>query len=384
MSKPHPILTLWALILILLVTGGLISRAHASQGYTPRVQLAILLDTSGSMDGLIDQTRNQLWQVVNEFTSAQQNGVTPVLEVALYEYGNDNNSSDSGFVRRLSGFTGELDQISQGLFALTTNGGKEYCGFAIQAALDDLQWSNVNSDIKTIFIAGNEPFTQGPVDYRAAVNQALRMGITINTIHAGGYDAGVMEGWQSGGVLAGGDYMSIDHNVQVVHIEAPQDERISQLNQQLNSTYVPYGADGAAKLEVQAEQDQQSSEISSGLMSQRARTKASSLYDNSNWDLVDAYRQGKIDAEELAEYEAAEQLPASLDSLDTAQQLQLLDEKSAERTRIQQEINRLSREREAFIAMNQAETEDGPANMGEALIASIRKQAETKGFEFAD
>ena len=43
----------------------------------PRIQLAIVLDTSNSMDGLIDQTRNQLWQVVNEFSSARQDGVAP-------------------------------------------------------------------------------------------------------------------------------------------------------------------------------------------------------------------------------------------------------------------------------------------------------------------
>jgi hypothetical protein len=89
----------------------------------PKIQLAILLDTSGSMDGLIDQTRNQLWQVVNEFSSAKRNGVTPTLEVALFEYGNDGNSRDTGFVRMLNNFTGELDKVSEGLFSLTTNGG---------------------------------------------------------------------------------------------------------------------------------------------------------------------------------------------------------------------------------------------------------------------
>ena len=97
----------------------------------PRIQVAILLDTSNSMDGLIDQTRNQLWQVVNEFASARQNGVAPILEIALFEYGNDNNSRSSGYVRKLSAFTRELDQVSEGLFSLTTNGGNEYCGFAI-------------------------------------------------------------------------------------------------------------------------------------------------------------------------------------------------------------------------------------------------------------
>ena len=31
------------------------------------IQIALLLDTSNSMDGLIDQAKSQLWSVVNEF-----------------------------------------------------------------------------------------------------------------------------------------------------------------------------------------------------------------------------------------------------------------------------------------------------------------------------
>ena len=122
----------------------------------PRIQLAILLDTSNSMDGLIDQTRNQLWQVVHEFATAKQDGVTPILEIALFEYGNSGNARGSGYVRQLNGFTRELDAVSQGLYSLTTNGGDEYCGYAIDEAIHSLQWSQSATDIKTIFIAGNE------------------------------------------------------------------------------------------------------------------------------------------------------------------------------------------------------------------------------------
>ncbi len=197
---------------------------------TPKIQLAIILDTSNSMDGLIDQTRNQLWQVVNEFSSARQNGVVPELEIALFEYGNDQNSPSAGYVRMLNSFTRELDRVSQGLFSLDTSGGSEYCGLAIETAVNQLQWSRADTDIKTIFIAGNESFAQGPVHYQQAIALASQHGISINTIHAGGHQEGIDSGWQSGAILAGGDYMSIDANQQVVHIEAPQDEKIAELN----------------------------------------------------------------------------------------------------------------------------------------------------------
>ena len=72
-----------------------------------------MLDTSSSMDGLIDQTRNQLWQVVNEFSRSKKNGLSPLLEVAVFEYGNDGLSSESGYLRQVSGLTRELDQVSE-------------------------------------------------------------------------------------------------------------------------------------------------------------------------------------------------------------------------------------------------------------------------------
>jgi hypothetical protein len=65
----------------------------------PRIQLAILLDTSNSMDGLIDQARQQLWQAVNEFSKAKRDGMTPVLEVAVYEYGNTDIRADARDIR---------------------------------------------------------------------------------------------------------------------------------------------------------------------------------------------------------------------------------------------------------------------------------------------
>jgi len=69
----------------------------------PKIQLAILLDTSSSMNGLLDQTRNQLWQIVNEFSKAEQNGLKPTLEVAVYEYGNNRLSASNGYIRKVTG-----------------------------------------------------------------------------------------------------------------------------------------------------------------------------------------------------------------------------------------------------------------------------------------
>src|SRR3954464_7358699 len=78
---------------------------------TPSVQIALLLDTSNSMDGLIGQAKSQLWSVVNEFIRARRDGRPVVIEVALYEYGNDNLPGDEGFLRMVLPLTDDLDAV---------------------------------------------------------------------------------------------------------------------------------------------------------------------------------------------------------------------------------------------------------------------------------
>lgn len=369
----------YVVFLVFMVVVNLIAMGSATAGQQPKIQMAIILDTSNSMDGLINQTRHQLWQVVNEFSKTRQNGQRPVLEIALFEYGNDNNSAKGGFVRRLNTFTRELDAVSEGLFSLTTRGGSEYSGFAIKTAVEHLQWSQSSSDIKTIFIAGNESFRQGPVDYRDAIKLAAEKGIAVNTIHAGDNEVGINDGWQDGAMLAGGSYISIDANQQIVHIVTPQDARIAELNAKLNETYVPYGENGSMKLNRQMEQDEQTGEISIGLLAKRAEAKSSDFYSNSSWDLVDALGDGEVSEESLAKLEP-EALPEPMKLLSTEQKVDYLREKAQLRDQIKQEIENLSRQRADFVAEEKRQQSASAPDMGEALGQAVKKQAEEKGF----
>ena len=96
-------LTFWKLFT--LATAFFIAAAPGARGEPslktkkPLVQVAILLDTSNSMDGLIEQAKSQLWSIVNEFIRARRDGRPPTIEVALYEYGNDNLPGQEGFIR---------------------------------------------------------------------------------------------------------------------------------------------------------------------------------------------------------------------------------------------------------------------------------------------
>ena len=347
----------------------------------PRIQLAILLDTSSSMDGLIDQARQQLWQAVNEFSKAKRHGATPILEVAVYEYGNNGIDARQGHVRQVVGLTRELDKVSEALFSLTTNGGDEYCGHVIARSVAQLQWSTSPHDVKAIFIAGNEPFTQGPTPYTDAIEEARARGIVVNTIHAGDYQTGRDTGWQQGALLAGGNYMNIDHNQAVVHVEAPQDEEIARLNALLNETYIPFGKEGAAGAARQHEQDDNSADVSTGLLAERAKAKAMTLYNNANWDLVDAVEAGDADLGEME----PEALPEEMRAMAPEARKAFVDLKAKARTALKAEIVELGRQRDAYVAeQRQSHVGESADTLNEALTRSVRTQAARHEFRFTE
>ncbi len=168
------------------------------EGQRASVDVAILLDTSNSMDGLINQAKSQLWTIVQQFAKAKKHGQTPIVRVALFEYGNTRLPAAEGYIRQVVPLTDDLDKLSEALFALSTSGGDEYCGQVIDEAIKRLDWSEEKNGYKAIFIAGNEPFTQGEVDYRKACQHAIENGVVVNTIHCGNHAAGVSGMWQHG------------------------------------------------------------------------------------------------------------------------------------------------------------------------------------------
>ncbi len=344
----------------------------------PVVQMAILLDTSGSMSGLIDQARGELWAIVNEFIYAKKDGAAPEVQVALFEYGKSTVPSEDGFVRLIVPFTMDLDKISEELFALKTNGGEEFCGWVIKDAVEKLQWSKRAEDLKVIFIAGNEPFTQGKVDYKESCKAAIEKGIIVNTIHCGSESEGINGKWKDGAVLADGSFLNIDHNRAIVHIAAPQDKQITALNSRLNETYIAYGAKGLELSERQQEQDKNAAVLSAEAGVQRAVAKSSANYVNAGWDLVDAVNNNKIKIEELKETE----LPENMQTMSKAERTEYVKQQSKKRAEIQEQIQKLNAERKKYVAAEMKKLQKEGDTLGSAVIDTIREQAKSKDFEF--
>lgn len=341
-----------------------------------RVQIALLLDTSNSMDGLINQAKAQLWDIVNKLTNARYgNAQRPQLQIALYQYGNDNLSSREGYIQQVLGFSSDLDEISAKLFSLTTNGGEEYCGEVIQTSLSRLNWGKNPDHLKMIFIAGNEPFTQGKLNYRDAIEQAREKDVVVNTIFCGNYEDGIRTDWKEGAILSGGEYMAIDHDRQVVHVSTPYDEVIIRLNGRLNKTYISYGAHGSSKMAQQAVQDDNAMELEEVVAVKRAVSKSSRMYQNSSWDLIDASEQEDFDISLIDR----NHLPSELNGKSKVEIEAYIDQKKEERLSIQKEILEANTLREAYIAEHR---EDETGELENAMIKAIEKQASKKNYSW--
>ncbi len=345
-----------------------------------KIQVALLLDTSGSMDGLLEQAKSQLWKMVNELATSKKDGKAPSIEISLYEYGKSTLPSDQGFMKQLVPMTNDLDLVSEKLFELKTNGGDEYCGWTIEDATKNLKWSESNEDLKIIIIAGNEIFTQGKVDYKEACKKAITNGIVVNTIYCGDCEEGIRFLWKDAADRADGKYMCINQDDKVAHIETPYDAEIGQLNDELNKTYIAFGSVGKERQARQLAQDANASSFGSSNNAERAVSKSKkSTYNNATWDAVDAMEED----EEIVEKMKEEDLPEEMKGMDTKERKEFIAGKAKEREEIQKKIQESAKKRSKFIAEKRKESANKEENTLDAvMLKAVREQAENKAFKF--
>lgn len=351
----------------------LLSAADAAQTIArhhedgPVIQVALLLDDSGSMEGLISQARSQLWELIGLLGRTTRDGRRARVEVALYHYGDL-----SALVAPVVPLTSDLDLVSERLFSINGGGGTEACGQVIHQALTQLSWRRDPNALRLIVIAGNEEFTQGPVSWQSAVGAAREAGITVHTIHCGARSDGINGQWEAAAKAGGGTFTCINQDARTA-IHAPQDDELGTLNLRLNATYMGYGTEGAAALERQTTQDQNAA--SNGSLASRAAAKASGTYNNESWDVIDAVSDKKLD---LTNAKAAD-LPVELRDKSPAEREALVNEKARERTDVQQRIATLNNERSAWVAQQNPTA----TTLGDGLKVAVQAQATAAGFTIA-
>ncbi|MEG2764010.1 hypothetical protein, partial [Chryseobacterium sp.] len=269
---------------------------------------------------------------------------------------------------------------SEKLFALKTNGGNEYCGAVIRDASMNLNWDGNEKSMKLIYIAGNEAFNQGRINYKETILGAKEKNIYTNNIFCGSRDEGIQTFWQNGATLGEGKYFNINSNQNLIYIETPYDVKISQYNSQLNDTYISYGTRGSEMKSKQTTQDANAEMQSSSNAVERAVSKSKkNAYKNDHWDLVDKIEKDRSYISSIKE----EELPSELKGKSRDEINKIIAKKSTERNEIQKEIEALAKKRQIFIdsEMKKRGNADGD-DLGKAIEKSIVELAKKKGYHY--
>lgn len=364
-------------LLALALMGGQVGAAEPDKRKV--VELALCLDVSSSMDGLIGSAKARLWDVVNELARAKP---TPELRVALFSYGSNAYDEKAGWVRQELDLTSDLDRVSEKLFALKTAsaGSKEYTGRVSRDALERLKWSEGAGVLRVVFVCGNEAAAQDPdVPLKTVAEEAAKKGIVINTIYCGGVGAADAAGWKEFAALGGGHFAAIDQDRGVAAIATPVDKELAALSVKLNDTFLftGKGADGLA--ENQRRQDANAEKLGAPAAASRAESKAGELYRFEGHDLVDRLRRdSKFDVKKVP----VEELPERLKKMKPEEREKHVRGLLGKREELEKGIAELAKKRDAYLRTErEKQVKSAVKVLDEALRDALREQAKKKGIE---
>lgn len=346
----------------------------------PKVEVVFVLDTTGSMGGLIDAAKNNVWSIATTMASAQPAPEMHMGLIAFRDRGDD-------YVTKVFNLSRDLDSVYASLMDFRAEGGgdgPESVNAALDAAVNQIQWSQDSNSYKVIFLVGDAPPHMdyaGEKQYPDILKEAQAKGIVVNAIQAGNQSE-TRTAWQHIAQLNQGQYLQVEQSGSAVAVTTPFDEKLAQLARQLDETRLFYGdADKRADLrlkEVAAEKVHAATPAA--VQAKRAAFNASGagaanfLADS---ELVDAVSSGKVKLESVRK----EELPAPMQSLSMSQQKALIAEKAQQRETLKKEIARLGEERQQYIktkvsADTVAESLDGK------LYKTVRLQAKDKGLVY--
>jgi len=183
------------------------------------VELVFCLDTSSSMDGLIESVKQRLWDIARDIKNMPQ---APSLRIALIAYGTPSFGNASGYVKLINDLTEDTDAIHNELTALRCNGGDEYVPKVVVYAIENLSWGNKPDTLRTVFVAGNEDANQGPVTIDSMLDSAKKTNTLVNTIFCGSETHYYAKGWKDIAEKSGGKFSAVEFKLNLPQIKLPQ------------------------------------------------------------------------------------------------------------------------------------------------------------------
>ena len=348
----------------------------------PAMEMVFVLDTTGSMGGLLTGAKERIWGIVNE---VMQTSTLSSVKVGLVAY------RDRGdqYVTQVLPLTEDLDKVYSTLMDYEAQGGgdePENVRRALAEGVSKAGWSRTSQgNAQILFLVGDAP----PHDYGDEPNPlttadlAVKQGIIVNTIQCG-YSAETRQVWEAIARRGQGQYFLIPQNGGVQTISTPYDEQLSQLGSRLGGTYMSYGGGGgAAGLQFRESQKQLVDAYESTVATRSAPSAAAERTVNKALnskayigDLLQDIENGSIKLESVK----TEDLPSELQKLSPEEQKLEIVKRLAERREIRKQILALSQQRTEYIAAERKKRTGGAQNgFDVAVSAALREQLAKKG-----
>ncbi len=350
-------------------------RREAGQGKT--LEMVFVIDTTGSMGGLIEGAKEKIWSIVNE---AMQKSSQPRVRVGLVAY----RDQGDAYVTRVLPLTEDLDQVYSTLMDYDAAGGgdtPEAVGSGLADSVAKAGWSKQRDDVaQIIFLVGDAPpqVSGNEPNVLAVTAKAAEKNMIVNTIQCGA-SADTQKIWQEIAQRGQGKYFAIAQNGGVETIKTPYDERLSELGSKIGSTYTAYGSEdvrmqGVASLES-VESKMSAANTAAPARADRALNKAMNRDAYRN-DLLQDIENGKADINNLNEGE----LPADLKAMSTSQRAAEIQKRLGDRKKIRDEILTLSRQRTAYLEEERKRL-GKTGGFDTAVTSALGEQLKTKGIE---
>lgn len=355
------------------------ANAENGQDDRPLIEVCFVLDTTGSMGGLIEGAKAKIWAITNQIVLGKPR---PRVRLALVPF------RDKGdvYVTQVFDLTDNVDQVYADLMKFKAEGGgdgPENVNQGLQDAIEKVKWTEGKKVLRIIYLVGDAPphneYTDVPT-WEKLSKKAIGKGIYINTVLCGA-NAETMKVWKGIALRAEGEFMQIGQSGDVQVIETPFDKELAELNGKLTETVVVYGTLDGQKL---AERQNASARG----MSKEAPSAAADRAVNclltggaGNGDLVQATGEGKVKLEDVKK----EHLPVEMQKMTVKEQKTYLAKRQKERTEILEKIKTLSQKRTAHIKkVREEQAKKGEAKDGfdEKVVESLRKQADKNGIKY--
>jgi hypothetical protein len=358
-----------SLIVLALVLSG---HAHAQAHQGPVVEVAFVLDTTGSMGGLIEGAKQKIWSIASKIASAQP---TPTLRVGLVGY----RDKGDAYVTRSFDLTEDLDGIYEHLQAFQAQGGgdtPEHVGRALGEAVSTFSWSTSSNAMKMIFLVGDAPpqVYQDGWDYRAWAKNAIAKGVVVNTVRCGPMrETGTA--FKAIANLAQGSFTTIDASGGMVAISTPYDTKIEELNRKMAGTAIYGGLERAEAQRKVGKIGRMKGEAAANRVKYNM-AQASSGRGAMVLSAKSAGRAKDLVAEPQAlEAMAETELPESLRKLSKRKQRAQLKALSKTRKALAAELKKVTKQRDTFVAKKVSEKTD-------SFDAEVMKQVKKRGKDF--